>query len=427
MTERQLMSLREIKVRLLQGQQYSSWRDGNGNAVGLQTFLSNAEMKALREINTGINTGVDEGTDEADFPQGTVEEMEGIDYYDDSDFSEGSEDPNVSLDDVKESDVPVVSSQRIEEIEEVVVELEPVDEAKDDLRELLAGESLQIVKEPEEENSSNALRLGKDNNDHQGITIEFVRAQFQEVKDMIFDARSHLDKAVYGEGDATRQHVDEGKKEVLLKIRAHSSFSIAEKEKSVPVFLKRKDSSRFWTSFKDRLKAPFQKDYRLHFLCESQFGDGKLHWVRDQEGLKLSKRTDMNEWLKKVEPWVRWSYYVIADLARIALTVFVPGPAEQLTDGTERLIAEGQERDGTSDHLTDGNVKLIAKAVVFDLIRDLGMGTFLKGTRLRRVLLKARPQHDVGSSEQTDSVLWICVDCLRQYGEERATDITPLT
>ncbi|CAM6086935.1 unnamed protein product [Calypogeia fissa] len=442
MTERQLMSLREIKVLLLQGQQYSSWRNGNGNAVGLQTFLSNAEMKALREINSGINTGVDEGTDEAGFPQGAVEEMEGIDYYYDSDFSEGSEDPNVSLDEVEESDVPVVSSQRVEEIEEVVVELEPVDEAKDDLGELLAEESLQIVKEPEEENSCTALRLGKDrafvhhhNMDHQGITIEFVRAQFQEVKDMISDARSHLDKAVHGEGDVTRQHVDEGKKEVLLKIQAHSSFSIAEKEKSVPMFLflKRKDSSRFWTSFKDRLKAPFQKDYRLHFLCESQFGDGKLHWVRDQEGLKLSKRTDMNEWLKKVEPWVRWSYYVIADLAKIALTVFVPGtagaipsiststeehnkardtavkmlqnedetiyhrnpgPAEQLTDGTERLIAEGQGRDGTSDHLTDVNVKLIAKAVVFDLIRDLGMGTFLKGTRLRRVLLKARPQHD---------------------------------
>ncbi|CAM6086945.1 unnamed protein product [Calypogeia fissa] len=475
-TERQLLSLRKIKVLLLQGQHYSSWRV-NGNAVELQTFLSKAEMKALLEINVGMKTGIDEGTDDADFLEEAVEEVERIDYYYNSD-SEDSEDPNDSLDGVEGSEITDVLSQGVEEIENADVE-------SYDIGELFAEDSFPIVKEAEEENCSNALSVGKEtaftdlhNKDHQGLTTKFFDARFQEVKDMIFDVRSHLDNAVHSEGNLTRRHVDVGNKklfllteernnELLLYIQAHYSFSIAEKEKSVPrfLFLKRKDSSGFWTSFKDTVKAPFRKYYRLHFLCESQFTDGNVHWVRDQEGLKLCKNTLVNEWLKDVEPWVRWSYYVVTVLAQIVLTVLVPGtagaipsistcteehnrardtavkllqdrdekiyhrnvgPAKELTDGKER-IAEGDGKVLTSDHLTDVNMKLIAKAVINDLIRDLGMSTFLRGTRLRRVLLKATPQHDVGCSQQTGSVLWICVDCLHEYGEERATDITPST
>ncbi|CAM6086946.1 unnamed protein product [Calypogeia fissa] len=264
---------------------------------------------------------------------------EEIDYYYDSDFSEGSEDPNVSLDEDEEAEFPDVSSQTVEEIDELDIGSEPAVETNDDIGELLAEDIL-----PVEETGSHAPLLSKvkasiedESKDHQGLTTEVFRAEIQELishlSDVIIrdgtDTRSHLHNAVYREGHAIRQHFDEGtkkllvnaeemKKQLLAKIQAHYSFSIAEREKSVPRFmiLTKKDSSGFWPSVRDTLKGLSRKDYRLYFLCEYQFGDGNLHLVEGQKGLKLSKRTNMNEWWKKAAPWVQWSYYVATDLAK---------------------------------------------------------------------------------------------------------------
>ncbi|CAM6123327.1 unnamed protein product [Calypogeia fissa] len=445
-----------MKALLVQDRQYSSWRV-SGNAVELKLFLSDDEMKDVVEIKTRMKAGADD----ADLTEGAVEEIELSDYYY-SDFSDGSEDPDVWLDEVQVDVNPDVSLDVVEETEEIDVAAELAAERKDYI---------------ERFQNSNALHLGMEratvehqSNDHQGVTTGILHAELQELRvqisDLIVrdgcDTRSHLDKAVYFEGNAIRQRIDEGTEKLLFKIQSHYSFSIAEKERSVPRFLilRKKDSS----GVTDTLKRPFRKDYRLHFLCESQFEDNNLHWVRNQEGLKLSKNTVVNDWLKDVEPWLRWSMYVVTEVAKIALTVFLPGSAgaipsfststeghdkakdtairmlreedenihhrnpsatEQFADVKERLVAEGHGTVRASDQLTDVRMKLIAEGVVSDLIREFGMGKFLRGTRLRRVLLKGRPQQDVGCSQQAESVRWICVDCLEKYGEDSATDIMP--
>ncbi|CAM6084274.1 unnamed protein product [Calypogeia fissa] len=417
MSERRLMSLREMQALLVQDRQYSSWRV-SGNAVELKLFLSDDEMKEVLEIKTRMKAGADEGADDADLIEGAVEEIELNDFYY-SGFSDGSEDPDVWLDEIQVDVNSDVSSDVAEEIEEIDFAAELAAQRKDDIKRF---------------QNSNALHLGMErasvehqSNDHQGVTTGILHAELQELRVQISDlvvrdgshTRSHLDKAVYSEGNAIRQRIDEGTKKLLFKIQAHYSFSIAEKERSVP---------------------------------------------RNQEGLKLSKNTVVNDWLKKVEPWVRWSMYVVTEVAKIALTVFLPGTAgaipslststeghdkakdtavtmlqeedenihhrnpsatEQFADVKERLVAEGHGNVRASDQLTDVRMKLIAEGVVSDLIRESGMGKFLKGTRLTRVFLKGRPQQDVGCSQQADSVLWICVDCLEKYGEDRATDITP--
>ncbi|CAM6092523.1 unnamed protein product [Calypogeia fissa] len=472
MTERQLMSLRIIKVLLLQGQQYSSWRV-NGNAIELQTFLSNAEMKALLEIKIGI----DEGTDDTDFPEAAVEETEEIDYYYDSDFSEGSEDPNVSLDEDEGDEFRDVSSETVEEIDELDIGSEPAVETNDDIGKLLADDIL-----PVEETGSQAPLLSKvkasiehESKDHQGLTLAVLLAGIQGLKSDLSDTRTYLHNAVYREGHAIRQHFDEGtkklvlnaeemKKQVLAEIQAYYSFSIAEIEKSVPRFmiLAKKDSSGFWQIIRDTLKGLSRKDYRLYFLCEYQFDEGDLHLVKDQKGLELSKRIKMDKRWKKAAPWVEWLYYVAAVTAKIVLTALVPGTAgaiptlsisaeykakdtavgalqekdetilerdlglvEQLTHVQERLVTEGQGNSLSSSLLIDGKMKLIAAHVVKDLLREFGGTTFVDRTQLKKVLLKVPPQQDVGSSEQTEIVVWICKDCCEKFGPERARIIGP--
>ncbi|CAM6092521.1 unnamed protein product [Calypogeia fissa] len=147
MTERKLLPLREIKHQVMQGQRYSSWQVDR-NAVELKAFLSSAEMETIRNIQIGIKIGTNEVTQNADFPEVGVG---GMDYYYDSDFSEGSEDPHVSSDGVEESELPDVSSQVVEEIEELGVQSELVAETKDVSGDLLAEDSVVIVNEEERE------------------------------------------------------------------------------------------------------------------------------------------------------------------------------------------------------------------------------------------------------------------------------------
>ncbi|CAM6085143.1 unnamed protein product [Calypogeia fissa] len=98
------MSLREIEVLLIQDQQYSSWR-ASWNAVELKTFLSDGEMKDVLETKNGIKIGPDEKADDVDMSVRAVKEIEAIDYYYDSEYSESLEDQDVSLDTVEVGEI----------------------------------------------------------------------------------------------------------------------------------------------------------------------------------------------------------------------------------------------------------------------------------------------------------------------------------
>ncbi|CAM6091368.1 unnamed protein product [Calypogeia fissa] len=101
MTERKLMSLREIEVLFIQDQQYSSWRV-SGNAVELKTFLSDGEMKEVLGTKNGIKTGPDEKADDVDMSVVAVEQIE---YYYGSEYSESLEGQDVSLDTIEVGEI----------------------------------------------------------------------------------------------------------------------------------------------------------------------------------------------------------------------------------------------------------------------------------------------------------------------------------
>lgn len=85
-------------------------------------------------------------------------------------------------------------------------------------------------------------------NGHKGLTTEILHAALKEQSVQIArlaqiilsdgsHTRSHVDKIVVGEGLAIRQQIEMGSRELLLEMQAQQSFSVEEKEKSVPRYM----------------------------------------------------------------------------------------------------------------------------------------------------------------------------------------------
>ncbi|CAM6123119.1 unnamed protein product [Calypogeia fissa] len=269
-------------------------------------------------------------------------------------------------------------------------------------------------------------------------------------------------RAVQDDGRLTRQYVEKSHHELLLEIRqkqhvlvghiqSQLEFSYEERQRSVPryIFLCRKQGkSNPWIS----LKEAFDQSFELHFLCEARVDDGFVHEVEGQEGIQLRKP---KEWLVKISPWLRRSLCVAIMVGKTVGNVYLPGvfnfipdlnylqndgeglskamdtaAAMMLEEDKELNEVQGDDRNyGTAAAPVDLTERMIAEGVVKDLIRELGEATFRKKIGLRKVLLRATPATDAGSSSQAQSsgaqssVRWICHSCCKSYGE-RARAIT---
>ncbi|KAG6545988.1 hypothetical protein Mapa_012650 [Marchantia paleacea] len=225
--------------------------------------------------------------------------------------------------------------------------------------------------------------------------------------------------------------------QILRKVHAFHSYSVAEKESSLPrfLYLKKSSASGSWIT----VKEAFGSTFHVHLLCEARSDNGYLHEVEGQEGVEI---TNPKKWVRKLQPLLEWSLAIAIVVARVVGVTALPGlglllPNLSYTEGAnlalviESVATLGETALRSGDHQIDApgsspqhpiNLKdrAVAAETLKDFIEAVGRAEFWQKVGLRKAVLRDKDGN-------LAKCAWICEKCYNCYKKNGilVADITP--
>lgn len=248
--------------------------------------------------------------------------------------------------------------------------------------------------------------------------------------------RNHLDTRV-AELQHSIKFIFDKQNQILRKLHAFHSYSVAEKESSLPrfLYLKKASASGSWIT----VKEAFGSTFHVHLLCEARSENGYLHEVEGQEGVQI---TNPKKWVRKLQPLLEWSLAVAIVVARVVGATALPGlglllPNLPYSEGAnlalvvESVATLGESALRSGNHQIDApgssaqhpiNLKDRAEAAetLREFIEAVGRAEFWRKIGLRKAALRDK-------DGTLAKCAWICEKCYSSYKKNGTlvADITP--